>query len=232
RSRILGKGSLPDAHLYSFSELAEGQQDSQWVQVRGIVRSASIDRSSWQEMALAMNVSADGGQFKVRVPVEREEDMSRWINSEILIEGVCGSLFNAERQLIGVLFYIPRLSFIKMERTAKEVPFSVLLRFSPDHITKQRVQVRGVVGYQQPGNAIFIQSQDNGLRVLTQQDTLLQVGDVVDVQGVPAVGESAPVLQDAVFHFVRHDAPPKPLEFDPGSPWERYDGLLLTMEAK
>jgi len=44
RSRVLGKGTLPEAHLYSFSELAEGQQDSQWVQVRGIVRSVSIDR--------------------------------------------------------------------------------------------------------------------------------------------------------------------------------------------
>jgi len=110
-----------------------------------------------------MNVTAEGGQFKVRVPIANEQDVSSWVNSEVLIEGVCGSLFNGERQLIGVLFYVPRLSFIKVERTAKEVPFSALLQFSPDSSTKQRVQVRGVVGYQQPGNALFLQSQGNGI---------------------------------------------------------------------
>ena len=34
RLHVLGKGVLPQAHLFSFSELADGQQDSQWVRVR------------------------------------------------------------------------------------------------------------------------------------------------------------------------------------------------------
>src|SRR5215467_3626647 len=78
--RVIGKGTLPKAPLYSFSELANGEQDSQRVQIRGIVRSASVDRTSWHEPTLAMTVASGGGQFKVRVPVDSNQDVSSWID--------------------------------------------------------------------------------------------------------------------------------------------------------
>jgi len=129
--RDLGPGTLPPAPLLEFSELADGQQDSQWIQVRGIVRSASIDRGSWREPVLALRVASDGGELSVRVPVQNEPSLSSWIDSEILIEGVCGSLYNVSRQLTGILLYVPRLAFIKIEEQAPEVPLSGLLLFSP-----------------------------------------------------------------------------------------------------
>ncbi len=103
KSRVLGRAPLPKAHFYSFGELADGQLDSQWVRVRGIVRSVSIDRTSWRETTLAMRVASGGGQLTVRVPLAREQDFSSWIDSEVVLEGVCGSLFNAQRQLTAVL---------------------------------------------------------------------------------------------------------------------------------
>ena len=157
--RMLGKGELPSAKLFSFSELANGQQDSQWAQVRGIVRSVALDRGSWRERTLAMHVASEGGEFNVRIPIVHEQDFSSWIDSEVLIEGVCGSLYNLNRQLTGILFYVPRLSFIKVEAPASEVPLSELLRFAPAGGMPHRVRVRGIVGYQQLGNALFLQSQ-------------------------------------------------------------------------
>lgn len=120
RLHVLGKGVLPQAHLFSFSELADGQQDSQWVRVRGIVRSVAIDRNSWHEIAVAMRVASGGGEFNVRVPIGREQDLSFWVDSEVLIEGVCGSLYNLNRQLTGILLYVPRLNFMKVEAPATE----------------------------------------------------------------------------------------------------------------
>ncbi|MGA7925269.1 MAG: hypothetical protein WCA20_04675, partial [Candidatus Sulfotelmatobacter sp.] len=171
RLRVLGKGVLPKARLFPFSELADGRQDSQWARVRGIVRSVAIDHSSWQETTLAMRVASGGGEFNVRVPIGRDQDLSSWVDSEVLIEGVCGSLYNTNRQLTGILFYVPRLSFMKVEAPASEASLSDLLRFSPGKGIRHRVRVRGVVGYQQLGNALFLASQGKGLRVLTQQDT-------------------------------------------------------------
>ena len=229
--RVLGKGHLPKTRVYSFEELADGQLDSQWVQVRGIVRSVAIDHTSWREVTLAMHLAVGPGQLAVRIPIAEEHNFSRWIDSEILLEGVCGSLFNAQRQLSGVLLYVPRLSLVKLEAPAKEVPFAALLTFSPGNGTRHRVRVRGTVEYQQPGQAVFLQNQGKGLRVRSQQEFPLAPGDVVDVLGFPAMGESAPVLEDSVFQLVRRGAPPSPLPLDLSIPWENYDGMLITTEA-
>ena len=230
--RVLGKGELPKPQLFSFSALENGQQDSQWAEVRGIVRSAAVDRSSWREPALAMRVASEGGEFNVRVPIAHEQDFSSWVDSEVLIEGVCGSLYNTNRQLTGIMFYVPRLSFIRVEAPAREIPLSELLQFAPAEGTRHRVRVRGIVGYQQQGNALFLQSQGKGLRVLTQQGTPLDIGDLVDVLGFPAMGDSAPILEDAVFHRLGHEKAPEPLKLDLDIPWELFDGAVVTTDAK
>jgi signal transduction histidine kinase len=231
KTRVVGKGTLPSTRTYRFSELSGGQQDSQWTQVRGIVRAVSIDHTSWPETVLAMTVASGGGSFNVRIPISHEQDFSSWVDSEVLIEGVCGSLFNTHRQLIRVLFYVPDLRFIRVEMQAKAVPFSALMRFSLGEGSQHRVRVQGVVTYQQPGQALFLQNGEQGLRVLTQQDGPLAIGDVVDVLGFPAVGESAPLLDDAAFHRVDHAPVPQPVKLDLAVPWEQYDGALITTDA-
>jgi signal transduction histidine kinase len=230
--RILGKMPLPKTHVYAFQELADGQKDSQWVQVRGVVRSVSIDRTSWHEATLAMNVSSGGSQFSVRTPLKGSEEISSWVDKEVLIQGVCGGLFNAERQLVGILFYVPRPEFIRLEAPSDEVPFAALMRFSPDRSVGHKVRVRGIVAYQQAGNVVFLESGAKGLRVLAQQNTPVQVGDVVDALGFPSLGESEPVLADAVFHVIGHGPVPKPINLDLGASWERYDGALVSAEAR
>jgi signal transduction histidine kinase len=232
RLRILGRKPLPKTQVYSFHELADGQKDSQWVKVRGVVRSVSIDRTSWREPTLAMNVSSGGSQFNVRTPLEGSEEISSWVDKEVLIQGVCGGLFNAERQLVGILFYVPRPEFIRLEAPSDEVPFAALMRFSPDRRVGHKVRVRGVVAYQQAGNMVFLESGAKGLRVLAQQNTPVQIGDVVDALGFPSLGESEPVLADAVFRVIGHGPIPKPINLDLDSRWERYDAALVSIDAR
>lgn len=230
-SRVLGSAPLPKSRVYSFDEIADGQLDSQWVQIRGIVRAVSIDKTSWRETSLALRVASGGGQLSVRVPISSEQNFSSWIDSEVLLEGVCGSLFNAQRQLTAVLLYVPRLSYITVETHARAVPLSSLLTFSPGEGREHRVRVRGVVGYQQPGKALFLQAEGRGLRVLTDQETKLNVGDIVDAVGFPTTGESAPVLKDAVFYRLGTSASVVPVPLDIAVPWERYDGAVIETEA-
>ncbi len=230
-SRVLGKGALPKTRIYSFSELADGQLDSQWVRVRGIVRTVSIDRTSWRETTVAIRIASGGGQLNVRIPIPAEQDFSSWIDSEVMVEGVCGSLFNTQRQLTAILLYVPRLSFVTFESHARAMPLSSLLTFDPGLGDRHRVRVRGVVGYQQPGKALFLQGEGRALRVLTEQDTKVNVGDVVDAVGFPAIGESAPMLRDAVFYRVGTQAPVAPIPLDTSVPWEQYDGALIQTEA-
>ncbi|MGA7931061.1 MAG: sensor histidine kinase, partial [Candidatus Sulfotelmatobacter sp.] len=131
-----------------------------------------------------------------------------------------------------ILFYVPRLRFVKVEAPASEASLLDLLRFSPGKGIRSRVRVRGVVGYQQLGNALFLVNQGKGLRVLTQQDTPLEIGDLVDVLGFPAMGDSAPILEDAVFYRVSHEKAPEPVNLDLARPWEEFDGAVVITEAK
>ena len=231
KSRVVGKADVPQTRLFSFDELSDGQLDSQWVRVRGIVRAVSIDRTSWRETTLAMRVVSGGGQVTVRVPISTEQDFSSWVDTEVVLEGVCGSVFNAQRQLTAVLLYVPRLRLVTVEAHARPVPISSLLIFAPGQGIQHRVRVRGVVGYQQPGKVLFLQAEGRGLRVLTEQDTKLNVGDVVDALGFPATGESAPVLKDAMVYRVGNRASLTPAPLDLSGPWETYDGALVETEA-
>ena len=78
---------------------------------------------------------------------------------------------------------------------------------------------------------VGIQNHGQGLRVLTQHAAQLNIGDLVDVIGFPAVGSSAPVLEDAVFHRVGSASPPQPIKLDVTIPWEQFDGALVTADA-
>lgn len=230
-SRVIGHGSLPKSRIFSFDELSDGQLDSQWVRVRGIVRAVSIDRTSWRETTLAMRVASGAGQLIVRVPIPQEQDFSSWVDDEVSLEGVCGSVFNAQRQLTAVLLYVPRLSLVTVEAHARDVPLSSLLTFSPGPGVQHRVRVRGVVGYQQPGKALFLQAEGRGLRVLTEQEMKLNIGDVVDALGFPAMGPSAPVLEDSVFYRVGSEGPPGAIALNLSGPWEQYDGAVIETRA-
>ena len=229
--KVLRTGaSLPTTRIYEFSELANGVMDSQWIKIRGIIRSASIDRTTWPETTIALTVDSGGGQFKARIPLSKSGNLAPWIGREALFSGVCGSLFNQERQFIGVLLYVPAIEFVSIETSAEAVPIPELLRFSPQQ-RDSRVRVSGVVSYQDPGKLFCLQAGNRGLRVMTQESTALSVGDQVDVLGWPTVGESAPVLTSSTVKVIRHGLLPRPVNFDFRSDWQHYDGALVTLDA-
>ena len=110
------------------------------------------------------------------------------------------------------------------------MPISDLLRFSPQQ-RDSRVRVLGVVSYQDPNKLFCLQAGNRGLRVITQENMALSVGDQVDVLGWPTVGESAPVLTSSAVKVIRHGLPPQPVSFDFRVDWQHYDGALVTVDA-
>lgn len=231
KMRVLGPGHLPTGKLHTFREFAGGEWDSQWMQARRIVRTVSVDRTSWPGVTLVMDLASGGGHIRLRAPVEHATDVSEWIGREISFRGVCGSLFNAERQLKGILFYVPRLSMIQTAPAPPLIAIADMLRFTPSRGKHARVRVRGTVTYQQPGVGLFLQTEGFGVRVLSDQSEQAKADDVVEVFGQPATGESAPVLQEATFRVIGHGEPasPRPLLFS--LPLERFDGALVQTRA-
>jgi len=213
QTRILGTGAFPPAKPVSFEALASGEEDSQFVEVHGIVRAVSFDT---QTRYYSIEIATGGGRLTAlatQLPVQREQDLE---DSTVRIRGVCVSRFNLQRQLFDLRLLVPRPTDVVIETPAPTHPFDVptrpierLLQFTPSGPYGHRVKVSGTIIYSRD-DALYIEDKTEGLYVETHQTNSLLPGDQVEVLGFPAKGEYTPMLQDAIFQKVGSGPLPMP----------------------
>lgn len=211
---ILGNGTLPQAKPVTFDQLASGKEDSQFVEIAGIVRSVRFDETS---QYFSIGLSTGGGRLTVyakQLPVASPDAM---IASTIRARGVCSTVFNRQRQLFNIRLMSPRAEDLVIERPASADPYATamqnigsLLQFTPQGSYGNRVKVTGTLIYQQPGIALYLQDEKQGLYVQTQEKTPLTPGDRIEVLGFPAQGDYTPVLQDAIYRKIDGGVVPRP----------------------
>jgi len=202
RTTILGVGTFPPAKPVSYEELASGEEDSQFVEIHGIIRAVSFDT---QTRYYSIEIATGGGRLTAlatQLPVRSEEVLK---DSTVKIRGVCVSRFNLQRQLFDLRLLVPHPTDMVIEMSASSHPFDTptraidqLLQFAPSGPYGHRVKVSGTVIYRRD-NALYIEDKTGGLYVETQQTNSLLLGDQVEVLGFPAKGEYTPMLQDAMF---------------------------------
>ncbi len=209
---VVGAAPLPPAQPVSYERLASGAEDSQWVDVDGVVREATADG-----MHLSLRVALAGGQITVRIP-DHGAVPANLVDSKVRLQGACGAIFNSRGQLSGVILNVPGREEMSIEEPGLLDPFylpvrpiSSLLSFTPNGVSGHRVRVQGVVTAQSRGRSLFIQDQTEGLFLQASQDTLVQPGDVVDVVGFPSAGDYTPILEDASFRRLGSAKEPKPV---------------------
>ena len=211
--RVLGQAPLPEPRRVLFERMASTQEDSQWVEVEGIVHTASKEGDT-----LFLDVAAEGGRLRVEFPAFHDPIPASLVDAKVRIQGVCGAIFNQKNQMTGVILYSPNLNQLRIIEpaptnafVAPRRPVASLLRFTPQGASGHRVRVHGVVTLQQPGSLLFIKEENDGLQVHTLETTSVQAGDLVEVVGFPAVGEYAAVLRDAVFRRIGTGPSPVPI---------------------
>jgi PAS domain S-box-containing protein len=201
RFKILGHVPLPPAKPVSFAQMASTQEDSQRVEVEGIVR--KVFKTGHR---LFLDVATPDGRVTGRIPFYTQDSLPQIVDARVRLRGTCGAQFNSRNQLTGIYINIPYESEIEVLQPPPADPFkapvhaiSDLLRFSQEGGLGHRVRVQGVVTLYRRGKAVFIQNENGSLYAQTQQDTsAIQPGDQVDVVGFPTVGPYAPELQDAI----------------------------------
>jgi hypothetical protein len=131
RIQILGRTSLPSFAPKTIEALMTGKEDSQWVQVGGIVRSVAIEDRLPPDMRrgppqLVINVASGSHKFKARVRDFRSDvDYGHLVDSVVSIRGACGTLFNERRQLVGVQLFVPSLEQVTVDQVAPD-PYTYL----------------------------------------------------------------------------------------------------------
>jgi hypothetical protein len=216
--KVVGDGTLPAAKPVSVEALLTGQEDSQFVELNGIVRSV---KSSGDPKRYEVDLVMGGERFTAyarQLPVAQEDKL---VDSTVKVRGVCSTLFNRQRQLFGFRLLVPRPTDIVVEQPAPPNPFDVrgqsigsLLRFTPRGSFGHRVKLTGAVVYHEPGSALFIEGEKEGVYCQTRERATLKPGDRVEVLGFPAKGEYTPVLQDAISRKVGQGEAPAPESLD------------------
>jgi len=212
--RPLGAAPLPAAKPVTVEQLMSGAEDSQRIEISGVVRDVRMDGRR-----TAVDLAVGGYRFRAYVMVPAGFKYDRLIGSQVRIRGTAAEAHNRSlRQLIIVEVYVPVLTDLVVEKTESVNPFerpviplNNLAQYRRGNSLGQRVHVRGVVTYQKKGESLLLQDKVGALQVESRQDVIFSPGEVVEAVGFPSFENYLPVLQDAVFRRTRQPlAPVKP----------------------
>jgi signal transduction histidine kinase len=230
---VLGKEQLPVPHETSIDQLFTGSEDSQWIEMSGVVRSVTI-LGGRRYLNLAMN----GQRIMVYVKNLDESDVTNLINTTIRLRGVCYSRYNMRRQLRVPWLAVSSLADVVIEQPSpmqpEEVSIASLAQFNSGGYYGNLVKLSGVVTLQKPDGTLFVQNQGYGLSVQVAQLARLAPGDRVTVSGYSALGQYVPILEDATVQLQDHGEPPLPIPVDLetllNAP-ENFEGVLVHLKA-
>ncbi len=212
----LGVAPMPEPKPATYQQLVTGALDSQWVEVRGVVRECFPLESGSEVQRVVVEV--DGGL--VQVTLGRNAAPGVEPDAEVKVDGTCVNRFNRKRQAMVPALQVPSDAQVIIEKPAPADPYSAPIRspanlstFSPEtlYAYTHRVHVRGTVTHAQSGSSIWIREDNKGLNIRTSQQERLKPGDVIDALGFPVFGLNAPRLEGAVFQKVDRELPPVPV---------------------
>jgi signal transduction histidine kinase/DNA-binding response OmpR family regulator len=242
--RVMGHTAFPAGPLKSIDRLLTGGEDSQWVAIQGVVHSVSVEDRLPPDMRqgapqLAVQIAADGHQFKARIrQFQAGADYRNLVGATVTVRGACGTLFNSRRQLTGVQLFVPSLDQMTVDvpapadRYATPVsPISSVLQFHAVNELGRRMHVRGVVTLRRPGIGLVAQDNTGGVVIETTQATEVSAGDLVDAIGFPAPGRYVPILQDGDFRKIGKGTLPAPMDIDENTDVGVHDAELVRISG-
>ncbi len=198
----LGTAPLPAAKPVPIDRLMSGAEDSQRIEISGVVRAAWANGNR-------LRIELVSGGFRLRAfsPIPPNIDPRSLMDAEVLLKGTVGTTYNAPlRHFMMVTLYVPRLEDFRIRQPAPTnlfdqplSPLNDIAQYRQDSSPASLVHVKGVVTYQRKGEDLFLQDATGGLEVKSRLTESVAPGDVVEAVGFPAVENFLPVLEDAVF---------------------------------
>ena len=231
--RVLGRAPLPQPQKVSFGEMLSAREDSQWIQVEGIVQDFEPDHNG-----LSLYVIVEGRGLLVSIMDQQGLSGDRLVDANVRIDGVCATLYNTNYQMTGIWLAVPSARQVSVEEPPAAAPFSVpirpissLLAFAARNASEHRVRVQGTVTLQRP-RGVFIQNGHLGLYIPGPTKTLLEPGERVDVVGFADLGDYTPVLRHALFQRTGSAKLPSPLEITAQKAQSgAYDTLRVRLDG-
>lgn len=195
--RLIGPGKFPNAAPVPFQLLMTGTEDSQWLELAGVVRSVTVETNRAQ-----VELSTGDAVIKLTV-VDSHSAPTNLLGASIGAHGVCRSSFDAQRHFKGIELCVPDWSQIEIREGGAVNPFqwpltpvSGLLQFHAGGYGLNRSHVRGRITLRLPEGQFFLQDGSGGILVHAVGE--IPTSDWVEVVGFPGLRDQLPILQDAL----------------------------------
>ncbi len=232
-----GRTKLPRPVQITPRDASSGRLDSVFVEVEGVVHAFANQQDPTH---LAFSLYSPFGPIRVlgSPRFSTVDELRKLDDATAAIRGICGTIFNSRRQLVGYQLLVTSIHDIKIKEPPNPNPFELnatpineLLQYSPDASFNHRVRVSGIVTMVGQG-FFYIEDESGGMRVEGNSSDV-RAGGFVEAAGYATPGAYSPVLREAV---VRAAASPahidvKPIKLD----WNataNSDSRLVTVEGR
>lgn len=231
---VLGEAALPKPLRPVRGELIDPKFHSQWIEVEAFSRSIHIEKQR-----LVIELVFGGRSFDAYIPGDwRESDLPHTlVNSDLRIQGVFGSIFNEDRELIGVQLFVPSLNHVEVIDEGLTKAFSQpkralkeIMQFNPG--MAERMRVAGTITLSEPGRGFYLRDASGAAWVESTLPQPLAPGTSIEAVGFASIEGTAPILRDAVVRIGSTGDSPKPMPLNADKAFDkRYHGELVTLEG-
>jgi hypothetical protein len=215
RVRVVGEAPLPAPLRPVRGELLDPKFHSQWVEVEAFARDLRVEKER-----LTITLVFGGRHFEAHIPGVWEGDTLPMLpGSDVRVRGVFGSIFNDQRQLIGVRLMVPSIDYVEvldagLELAFRQTPRAVreIMQFNPG--AAERMRVQGTVTLHERGRGFFLRDTSGSVWVENDAPGVFAPGTPVDVVGFAAIDHLTPVLRDTVVRASPPGPAPEPVSLD------------------
>jgi signal transduction histidine kinase len=233
----LGRGVFPEPRRASYSTLASGTADNQWLEIEGVVRAVEVSES---REFVVLDLGMSGGNLRVLVNYTAHPEFSTLVDAEVRMRGVAAVNVNKHGHVVEPTFRVPSFTEITVTRPAPPdafsqalVPIAGMMRPTPGRWQRHRVRIRGVVTRRISDTTFFLREGQLGLKVETRQSVALRPGDVIETTGFPTMTDGLAVLQYAAVRKTGSEAAPAPARPTVTSLLEgSHNSDLVTLQAR
>lgn len=233
----IGRGPFPEARPASYSVLASGAVDNQWVEIEGVVRDAQVHES---RDFVVLDLGMSGGNLRAWVNYEDNADLKSLVDASVRLRGIAAVNVNAQQHVVEPSFRVPSFAEITVLKPGQPAPFEQalvpvkgLMRFSLGTSPHHRVRTRGVVTRRLSETTFFVRDGEFGLKVESKTAQHFKPGDVIEAAGFPVMADGMAVLQHAVCRSVGMASPPTPIVPTLATLLEgTYNSDLVQMQAR
>lgn len=194
-STVLGRGFMPKPAHPSWEALRTGEPENQWIELHGVVHSATNDH---------FLLKVKGGQLTVRVTPCDPKSLQQWVDASVTVRGVYHVNYNRRLQILSFTLEAPGMEFVQVDRPAPGDPFALpaqlatnLLRAESMESLAHRAKVAGVVTFSE-ARSCYLMDQSGVVQAQFIGTNDLNPGDLAELVGFPDPEGQIPALLDSL----------------------------------